>query len=72
MKSPIVKIAKKVCPAVVTIVASKDLPKIDDFYFLPFQGEKVAFPKSVNNEKQRRRLGVLGFYCFQRWICFNL
>jgi len=57
MKSPIVKIAKKVCPAVVTIVASKDLPKIDDFYFLPFQGEKVAFPKSVNNEKQKTKIG---------------
>lgn len=56
-KSPIVEIAKKVCPAVVTIIASKDLPKIEDFYFLPFQGEKVAFPKSLNNEKQKTKIG---------------
>jgi serine protease Do len=56
-KSPIVEIAKKVCPAVITIIASKDLPKIEDFYFLPFQGEKVAFPKSINNEKQKTKIG---------------
>lgn len=56
-KSPIVEIAKRVCPAVITIIASKDLPKIDDFYFLPFQGEKVAFPKSINNEKQKTKIG---------------
>ncbi|MDD3123439.1 MAG: trypsin-like peptidase domain-containing protein [Candidatus Izemoplasmatales bacterium] len=56
-KSPIVEIAKKVCPAVVTIVASKDLPKIEDFYFLPFQGEKVAFPKSIKNERQKTKIG---------------
>ena len=57
MKSPIVEIAKKVCPAVVTIVASRDLPKIEEFYFLPFRGEKVAFPKSLNNEKQKTKIG---------------
>ena len=56
-KSPIVEIAKKVCPAVVTIVASKDLPKIEEFYFLPFKGEKVAFPKKLNNEKQKTKIG---------------
>ena len=56
-KSPIVEIAKKVCPAVITIIASRDLPKIDDFYFLPFKGEKVAFPKKVDNKKQKTKIG---------------
>jgi serine protease Do len=56
-KSPIVEIAKKVCPAVITIIASKDLPKIEEFYFLPFKGEKVAFPKKLNFEKQKTKIG---------------
>ena len=56
-KSPIVEIAKKVCPAVITVVASRDLPQIEDFYFLPFKGEKVAFPKKVNKEKQATKIG---------------
>jgi S1-C subfamily serine protease len=43
--SPIVKIAKKVCPAVITIVVSKDLPKIDGFYTMPFGGKELIFPK---------------------------
>ena len=44
-KSPIVEIAKKVCPAVITIVVSKDLPKIDGFYFLPSGGQNLIVPK---------------------------
>ncbi len=56
-KSPIVKIAKKVCPAVITIIASKDLPQIEDFYFLPVKGEKVAFPKKINSIKERTKIG---------------
>lgn len=56
-KSPIVEIAKKICPAVITIVASRDLPQIEEFYFLPFKGEKVAFPKKVNGEKQKTKIG---------------
>jgi len=56
-KSPIVKIAKKICPAVITIIASKDLPQIEEFYFLPFKGEKVAFPKKMNDSKQQTKIG---------------
>lgn len=56
-KSPIVEIAKKVCPAVITIIASRDLPQIEDFYFLPYKGEKVAFPKNINSEKQMTKIG---------------
>jgi serine protease Do len=56
-KSPIVEIAKRICPAVITVIASKDLPQIEDFYFLPFKGEKVAFPKKLNSEKQPTKIG---------------
>ncbi len=56
-KSPIVEIAKRICPAVITVVASRDLPRIDEFYFLPFKGEKVAFPKKMNSEMQKTNIG---------------
>ena len=39
MKSPIVEIAKKVCPAVITVVVSKDLPKAESFYSFPYKGK---------------------------------
>jgi len=35
-KSPIVNIVKKVSPAVVSIVISKDLPKIKKYIYQPF------------------------------------
>jgi len=35
MKSPIVSIAKKVCPAVVTVIVSKNLPKAESLYSIP-------------------------------------
>ncbi len=56
-KSPIVEIAKKICPAVITVIASRDLPQVEEFYFLPFRGEKVAFPKKMNKEKQATKIG---------------
>lgn len=56
-KSPIVEIAKRVCPAVITVIASRDLPQIEEFYFLPFKGEKVAFPKKMNSDKQKTKIG---------------
>lgn len=43
-KSPIVKIAKKVCPAVITVVVSKDLPKAEGFYSFPFGGREYILP----------------------------
>ncbi len=60
-KSSIVSIAKKVCPAVITIVASKDLPEVEDFYFLPFKGEKIAFPKKVKGSYRAKIGGGSGF-----------
>lgn len=55
-KSPIVEVAKKVCPAVITIVITKDLPKIEGFYFFPFGGEEFIFPR-VKKEKEKTKIG---------------
>jgi S1-C subfamily serine protease len=56
-KSPIVNIAKKVCPAVITIIASRNLPQIEEYYFLPVKGEKVAFPKKIAAKKEATKIG---------------
>ncbi|OIO46271.1 MAG: hypothetical protein AUJ31_02160 [Parcubacteria group bacterium CG1_02_39_15] len=55
-KSPIIEVAKKVCPAVITIVISKDLPKIEGFYLLPFGGQKYVVPQ-FNKKRERTRIG---------------
>jgi len=44
MKSPIVAIAKKVCPAVISVIVSKDLPKVEDFYSFPYGGKEYIMP----------------------------
>ncbi len=54
---PIVKVAKKVCPAAITIVASKDLPKIDGYFALPFGNSNVMLPKFETNQKERTKVG---------------
>jgi len=55
-KSPIIEVAKKVCPAVITIVISKDLPKIEGFYLFPFGRQKFVVPK-FNKKRERTRIG---------------
>jgi len=60
-KSPIVKIAKKACPAVITIVVSKDLPKIEGFYFFPVGGEEYVVPKMEKEKKKTKIGGGSGF-----------
>jgi serine protease Do len=55
-KSPIVEVAKKVCPAVITIVITKDLPKVEGFYYFPFGGEEFIFPK-FKKEKEKTKIG---------------
>lgn len=57
-KSPIVEIAKKVCPAVITVVVSKDLPKVEGFYFLPMGGQNLVVPKMEGkNKKEKTKIG---------------
>jgi len=56
-KSPIIDIAKRVCPAVITIVISRDLPKVEGFYFLPYGGQQFAVPKIHGNKKEKTKIG---------------
>jgi S1-C subfamily serine protease len=51
VKSPIIGIAKKVCPAVITVIVSKDLPKAENFYSFPFAGKEYVMPKLEKGQK---------------------
>jgi len=53
----IIEIAKKVCPAVITIIVSKDLPKIDGFYLLPFGGKDIILPKIQKGKREMTKIG---------------
>jgi serine protease Do len=56
-KSPIVEIAKKACPAVITIVISKDLPKIEGFYSFPFGEHQFIIPQIEKGKKEKTKIG---------------
>lgn len=56
-KSPIVDIAKRICPAVITIVISKDLPKVEGFYLMPYGGKGVMLPKFKKGKKESTKIG---------------
>jgi len=53
MKSPIVDIAKKVCPAVITVIVSKDLPRAENFYSFPFGDKEYMMPKFDKGQKNK-------------------
>ncbi len=53
-KSPIIEIAKKVCPAVITVIVSKDLPKAENFYSFPFAGKEYVMPSSPVGGKKSK------------------
>ncbi len=53
----IVEIAKRVCPAVITIVVSKDLPKVEGFYMMPYGGKGVIMPKFKDGKKESTKIG---------------
>ena len=55
--SPIVEIARKICPGVITIIISKDLPKVEGFYSFPFGGQEFIFPKIENGKKEKTKIG---------------
>ena len=46
-KSPIIEIAKRVCPAVITVIASKDLPKAENFYSFPYKAKQEFIAESI-------------------------
>lgn len=56
-KSPIIEIAKRVCPAVITIVISRDLPKVEGFYFFPYGGQQLVVPKVQGSKKEKTKIG---------------
>jgi len=56
-KSPIIEVAKKACPAVITIVISKDLPKIEGFYFFPYGDQKFIIPKVEKGKREKTKIG---------------
>ncbi len=60
-QSPIVKVAKKVCPAVITIAISKDLPKIEGFYLFPLGGQELILPKLKKGKEKTKIGGGSGF-----------
>ena len=53
----IIDIAKKVCPAVITIVISKDLPKIEGFYLMPYGEQGIVMPKFKQGKKELTKIG---------------
>ena len=63
-ESKVVKIVKKACPAVITIVATRDLPKMGGFYFLPvgpLGEDKIAIPKIKEGREKTKIGGGSGF-----------
>ncbi len=60
MKSPIIGIAKRVCPAVITVIVSKDLPKAENFYSFPFGGKEYVMPKLEKGQKNEIRKTQIG------------
>ena len=59
MKQPsiITQIAKRVCPAVITIVVSKDLPKVEGFYLMPYGGQDIVLPKIKKGKREMTKIG---------------
>ncbi len=55
--SPIISVAKKVCPAVITIVVSKDLPKVEGYYLFPYGENNSPLPKIKKGNKELTKIG---------------
>jgi len=55
-KSPIIEIAKKVCPAVITVIVSKDLSRAESLYSFPF-GTKKTTPKFGKSKIEKTQIG---------------
>ncbi|OGZ57137.1 MAG: hypothetical protein A3F94_00855 [Candidatus Spechtbacteria bacterium RIFCSPLOWO2_12_FULL_38_22] len=57
-ENKIEEIAKQVSPAVISIVVTKDLPKVEGFYKMPYKGKDFMVPKL--NKKVREEIKVGG------------
>ena len=60
MKSSIVQVAKIICPAVISVIVSKDLPKAENFYSFPFGGKEYVMPKMEKNGKNKMQKTTIG------------
>ncbi|MBI4053825.1 MAG: trypsin-like peptidase domain-containing protein [Candidatus Doudnabacteria bacterium] len=62
--SAIIEVVKEVNPAVVSIIITKDLPKLEQFFFDPFgnEGDEFVFPpfsfSAPGSELERRQIGA--------------
>lgn len=59
-KSPTIEIAKRVCPAVITVVVSKDLPKVEEFYSFPYGGKEYILPMGKDGVKSKMEKTQIG------------
>ena len=51
------EIARMACPAVITITAPKNLPKIEGFYSLPYNNQNYIIPKLKGSKKFQTKVG---------------
>ena len=56
-KSPVVAIVKRIAPAVINIVISKDVPKLEGFYTMPFGGQEYIVPKFQKGSMHKVKVG---------------
>ncbi|MDP4010470.1 MAG: trypsin-like peptidase domain-containing protein [Candidatus Spechtbacteria bacterium] len=53
----IIEIIKNSTPAVISLVITKDLPKVEGFYQMPYQGRQFLIPKIKKGEKEAVKVG---------------
>ncbi|MDX1607839.1 MAG: trypsin-like peptidase domain-containing protein [Candidatus Spechtbacterales bacterium] len=51
------EVIKKVTPAVISIVITKDMPKVEGFYKMPLNGKQYMVPKFKKGEKEAVKIG---------------
>lgn len=56
-KPSIVSVVKKAAPAVVSIIITRDLPKVEGFYNMPMGGRNFIVPKFKKGEKESVQVG---------------
>ncbi len=62
-ESAVIAVAEKVAPAVVSIIVTKDLPKIEQFFFNPFEGDpffeqfELRIPGQRQNGTEKKEIG---------------